>query len=647
MKKKHLYLITFTSFFFTFIEIRSFDLFFYLKIAEIESLFSPLKTNFFSYTFPDFPYSNYAFFFSELARFFTINFGISSLTIIQSIVVAISYFVLSKSINRNPSFLFLFTAFLLSLFTLRYRLLFRPHNLSYLFFAINVYLIIRRPKYFHIYLFLNQILWVNTHNGFILGIINLLLLYPYNRQLRISLPKTLFVLILGSLISPHLYKPFLEVINPFAGSTKHIFQYIKVHEWQPTDAKLYFSFYGLLIILGFYVIFKEKKYQLFPFFFFYLLLSIRFVRFVDFFALAAFWTIITGRRGLIQQWNRKINPIKAIAFLILIIFCLKDYLLNPLIPYGYGMADYFYPRNGVHFLKEKGIKGNVFNTYAFGGYIIYNIYPECKPAIDGRLCYPLDFIKLYADAHEDENAFQRLVNKFKPDIFLIDYDHPKLALFITKMRDKYALVHFDDTCMLFLDRTKYDDTVKKGEIKYLNPIYVSGYGEANENQENIIKELALLLKKTPTNRGFVIYANLLLKGNKFNEARSILSLVTKSNSPIGKAESYNNLGTISLSEGDFKSAKKLFKEALSYNSDFAVAHLNLAQIYDEEKSYLRAYYHYFRYLKTTEDEIPLEITDRVKVLKSLSIIFCLRIIVGFLALAGLFYILYWKRQKKL
>lgn len=644
MKKNNLLIIFIFAFIFTFVKVRSFDLFFYLKIAEIESLLSPLKTNLFSYTFPDFFYRNYAFFFSELASFFTENFGIASLTILQSLVVSISYLVLIKSIDKRPSLLFLLSVLLLSLFTLRYRLLFRPHNLSYIFFVVNIYLLSCRPKHFLFFLFLNQILWVNTHNGFILGIINPLLLYPYDKQVRIGFLKTLAVLFLGSLISPHFYQPFKEVINPFLGDTKNIFQYIKVHEWQPADEKLYLSFYGILIIYSIYVIFKENKYRLLPFYIYYLLISIRFVRFIDFFALAAFWVVITARKGLIH--NSRLKPLKLLTFAILLIFCVKDYFYNIQIPYGYGMADYFYPKGGVKYLKEKGLKGNVFNTYAFGSYMIYYIYPDCKPAIDGRLCYPLDFIKLYADAHENRDAFRTIVTKFKPDIFLIDYDHPKLAVFLTELKDIYTLVYFDDTSMIFLDRKKYADIVKADEIKYLNPVYVSGYSDINENVEEIKTELESRLKGISSNRGLVIYANLLLKESNIDKAKAILMSVAKSKSPIGKAESYNNLGTISLLEGNLKSAKIMFEKAISYNDNLAVAHFNLAQIYDEEKSYIRAYYHYSKFLKTAEEEVPAEVIDRLATLKNLSLFFLGRLIIGSLALIGLFYILYWKRRKK-
>ncbi|MCX7990798.1 MAG: hypothetical protein N2999_01995 [Proteobacteria bacterium] len=632
------------AFVFTFVKVRSFDLFFYLKVAQTESLFSPLKVNLFSYSHPDFPYNNYSFLYSELAYFLTENLSINWLIVLQCTVISLSYIIITKSAEYKRSAILLFTVFLISLFTLRYRLLFRPHNLSYIFFAINLFLLTRMPNRYLIYLFINQILWVNTHNGFILGIINAILLYPYLKG-RISLKKILLVLLSGSLVSPHFYKPFIEVVNPFLGMTKNIFDYIKVHEWQQADERLYFSFYGLLIVFSFIIMVRDKKWRLLPFYLFYLIISVRFVRFIDFFAFAGFFAVISTtvkKEGLNGTENIKIKKIfrlAQISFLITVFFfCVKDYFQNHLIPYGYGLADYFYPSSAVDYLRKNDLKGNIFNTYAFGGYLIYNLYPNLRPIIDGRLCYPLDFVKLYADAHEDRESFNKIIAKYKPDIFLIDFDHPKLALFITDLKDQFALTYFDDNAMIFLDRNKFKSIVEKDEYKFLKPLYVSGYSEEKDTK-NVKLELEKKLKEKETNRAKVIYGNLLLKEGNISQAEKIFENVVNSKTPIGKAEAYNNLGVIKISEGSLDLAKKLFKKALSFDSNMGMAHLNLAQVYDEEKSYFSAYYHYREFIKNSEEDVPSEIEERVSFLRKYVFIQSMRILIIFLATSGIFLII--------
>lgn len=646
LKKSHFFAVFFFSFLFSFIQVRSFDLFFYLKVAELESFFSPLQQNFFSYTFPYYSYRNYSFLFSETVFLISKYFGLSSLTIFQSFVVALSYLIISKSVFKKPHLLFLLFALITSIFTVRYRLLFRPHNLSYLFFAINIYLLVIKPKYDYYYHFINQMLWVNTHNGFILGFVNLLLLYPYNRKLKISLHKTILALLLGSLASLNFYHPFIEVINPFIGETKGIFDSLKVHEWQYTDSKLYFSYYGLLILISFYVLVKEKKWRLLPFYLFYLALSIRFVRFIDFFAFVAFFVMISGVKEKILSSDKKLRLTKIAIFTVFFVITLQNYFFNPLIPCGYGVANYFYPKNAVLYMKNNDIKGNVFNSYAFGGYIIYNLYPESKPAIDGRLCYPLDFIKLYADAHEKKESFRKIIEKFTPDIFLIDFEHPAIALFISETKN-YALVYFDDEAMVFLKRDKFKNIIRRDEITYLNPIYVAGYGDDNVNTKIIKLELEKILKRIPSNRGYVMYANIFINEGKFDEARILLEKVIGSSSPAGKAEAFNNLGTIKLNEGNFKEAVTFYKKALKFNPDLLSAHLNLGQIYENSNDYLLAFYHYKKFKENNEENIPEDFYDRYNYIKKQSILSSIKIAVAFFAFCGIIYIIFFRGKRSL
>ena len=43
-----------------------------------------------------------------------------------------------------------------------------------------------------------------------------------------------------------------------------------------------------------------------------------------------------------------------------------------------------YPVDAAAFLKKNRISGNMFNPYAWGGYLIWALYPDHKVFIDGR-----------------------------------------------------------------------------------------------------------------------------------------------------------------------------------------------------------------------------------------------------------------------
>lgn len=58
-----------------------------------------------------------------------------------------------------------------------------------------------------------------------------------------------------------------------------------------------------------------------------------------------------------------------------------------------------FPEGAVKFMKAEKLAGNVFNEFDWGEYITWNLYPECKVAIDGRYdtVYSVPFLKNYFD----------------------------------------------------------------------------------------------------------------------------------------------------------------------------------------------------------------------------------------------------------
>ena len=51
--------------------------------------------------------------------------------------------------------------------------------------------------------------------------------------------------------------------------------------------------------------------------------------------------------------------------------------------HGIGEASYF-PDGIVRFVKQRDLRGHMMNSYSFGGYLIWNLFPERRVFIDGR-----------------------------------------------------------------------------------------------------------------------------------------------------------------------------------------------------------------------------------------------------------------------
>jgi len=125
---------------------------------------------------------------------------------------------------------------------------------------------------------------------------------------------------------------------------------------------------------------------------------------------------------------------------------------------------FFYPEGATKFIKNNHFKGNLFNEYAYGGYLLYHLYPEQKVFFDGRtdvyLCCEMpDTLDLAAKKNLPDSEYrqilERLWDKYKISYVLIrTQKHTvlrKMARILTDDRD-WQLVFWDDVSQLFVRR---------------------------------------------------------------------------------------------------------------------------------------------------------------------------------------------------
>jgi hypothetical protein len=82
-----------------------------------------------------------------------------------------------------------------------------------------------------------------------------------------------------------------------------------------------------------------------------------------------------------------------------------------------------FPKNAVEYLLEERPEGNLYNIYAWGGYIIWKAYPEYRVFIDGRADLYGDFIYEYLSVHRIEPNWEETLVRYKIKIILIPVDH--------------------------------------------------------------------------------------------------------------------------------------------------------------------------------------------------------------------------------
>lgn len=99
---------------------------------------------------------------------------------------------------------------------------------------------------------------------------------------------------------------------------------------------------------------------------------------------------------------------------------------RPLPPPSLGLAPAHYPERGVAFVQglppEQRIRGNLFNEFGYGGYLIFHLWPEYRVFIDGRtdLVYPPEHVAAYLQAVIDPQAFAAEATRYDIQWVMLD-----------------------------------------------------------------------------------------------------------------------------------------------------------------------------------------------------------------------------------
>ena len=110
------------------------------------------------------------------------------------------------------------------------------------------------------------------------------------------------------------------------------------------------------------------------------------------------------------------------VLLLLVVFAVGVKIISPLTNASNeaGVAD-FQPVKAVTYLRQTSPSGNLFNSYNWGGYLIWSLYPDMPVFIDGRTdLYADEFLRAYLDTAFARPGWQATLNQYEIDIVLIE-----------------------------------------------------------------------------------------------------------------------------------------------------------------------------------------------------------------------------------
>jgi len=134
---------------------------------------------------------------------------------------------------------------------------------------------------------------------------------------------------------------------------------------------------------------------------------------------------------------------------------------RPLPPPAFGLSPAHFPEKGVTFVQEQGLQGPMFNEFGYGGFLIFNLWPEHRVYIDGRtdLVYTPQMVERYIAAVMDPRVFAEEDAEHRFQFVIVD-NSPMQGTFAHLDRNpKWALVHASRRALVYVKRGGLNDAL--------------------------------------------------------------------------------------------------------------------------------------------------------------------------------------------
>jgi hypothetical protein len=145
---------------------------------------------------------------------------------------------------------------------------------------------------------------------------------------------------------------------------------------------------------------------------------------------------------------------------------------------GLGVGDRV-PTAAVDYIRASGLRGQVFNKYAYGAYLIHELYPATRVFMDSRNgVYGEELYRLYLDSLKDADVTARVFSRYRFDYVLVDYafypdrspDQGLLAYL--RQQTEWVLVEFNDQSLIYArDQEGHENLIRRDGYHTLEPAF--------------------------------------------------------------------------------------------------------------------------------------------------------------------------------
>jgi tetratricopeptide (TPR) repeat protein len=560
----------------------------------------------------------------------------------------------------------------------------RPDLFSLFFFALYIFILAIHidKRWATPFLVFVQILWSNIHGFFFFGPLfvflafvcewakrHLPLPYEWNDVGRLSDAeykriKILLLLVTAAcVVNPYgvggAWYP-LGVFFSLSGDSKIFFDFIEELQKPITWSTIfdlsqvpYFKVMIFISTISFILNRRRIDISALLLWLVFLVFSLQAARNQAFFAFAAYLAIVTNSLSVdyeeivpIQFSDKKFQYITEVALKILMLFWIFRFAAG-MASLGYydfekyqrksefgGISLMSYPHKAVDFLIKNKVKGNFFNDFNSGAYLVGRVFPDIKVFIDGRTeVYGGEFFREHQKFwNGDEAVIKRNIEKYNLTGALFNSIrqsiHPKLLKNFYH-NPEWALVYFDYDAVVFLknidenrdlitqykiDLTQWEppkmDLVKLGTAtvdpfqNYFRALLL----ESLDFDEPALKEIAISLKVAPDYvKVYQLAGKIYTKRKDFAKAFENYRIAVS----IDKShqESRYHLALSLYDLGEYKSSIKQYEEIIRMWPLESRGYFFLARTLTRDQQFDQA----FEVLKRAHKLNPMDVIDVLKI----------------------------------
>jgi len=205
--------------------------------------------------------------------------------------------------------------------------------------------------------------------------------------------------------------------------------------------------------------------------------------------------------------RRSLERLGAVACMLLLGLSILDQaVLTKRFPPGFGVAPHFFPEGAAAFLERFRIEGRVFNSYQYGGYLLWRRWPANQVFIDGRydaVLFDEALLEAYREAHHSPAALDRLATAYNFEILVLDAD-PYSRMSHIQDHPGWARVYWDAVAEVYVRRGgRHAELAASREYRWTRSetdlVYLAAYRHKRELWTQAMGELRRAVAENPEN----------------------------------------------------------------------------------------------------------------------------------------------------